>query len=620
MSPLFRSLAAAPLMALALTALCLGPTSTPSRAATTISHAIALHGAPKYPAGFTTFAYMNPNAPKGGDIRLEAMGTFDSLNPFINKGVTAAGINSIYDTLTIKSDDEPFTQYGLLAEKIERDPADKSWIIYHLNPKARFSDGKPVTSADVVFSFNIIRKDGDPQYKAYYADIASVEALDAQRVKFTFKRDDNPELQLIVGQLQIIPKHYWEKRNFNTTNLDVPVGSGAYTITQVDPGRRITYTRNPQYWGANLPVNRGRDNFNSMTYVYYRDMTVSLEGFKAGQFDYRVEYKAKTWATDYNFPAVKSGLVKKLMIKNENPAGMQAFAFNLRRPLFQDIRVRQALGYAYDFEWANKTMFYNAYTRSDSFFANSELAAKGKPSAEELAILEPFRKQLPASIFSGVPVQPKTDGSGNIRGNLMLAQKLLNDAGWKIQNGKLVDKSGKPFAFEIIIAQPELERVINPFRQNLARLGIDMKIRVVDVPQYIERERKFDFDMTTSRVPQSLSPGNEQRNFWGSSYADQPGSANKGGIKNPVVDALIDQIINAPSREQLVYRTRALDRVLLAGYYVIPQYYLGSDRVAVWDFFERPQVTPKYSIGLDTWWINPKKQADIRARQNQKQK
>lgn len=610
MSPLLRSLAALSLSLIII----------PCHAAIETSHAIALHGTPKYPAGFNTFAYVNPDAPKGGDIRLEAMGTFDSLNPFINKGIPAAGINSIYDSLTLKSDDEPFTQYGLLAEKIERDPADKSWIIYHLNPRARFSDGKPVTSADVVFSFNIIRRNGDPQYKAYYADIATVEALGAQQVKFTFKRADNPELQLTVGQLQILPKHYWEKRNFNTTNLDIPVGSGAYTISHIDNGRSITYTRNPHYWGANLPVNRGRNNFNSMTYVYYRDMTVSLEGFKAGQFDYREENKAKTWAMDYDFPAVKAGLVKKLLIKNENPAGMQAFAFNLRRPLFQDIRVRQALGYAYDFEWANKTMFYNAYTRSDSYFANSELAARGKPSKEELTILEPFRKQLPTSVFASAPVPPKSDGSGNVRGNLMLAQKLLSEAGWKIKSGKLVDKSGKPFAFEIIISQPELERVINPFRQNLARLGIDMQIRVVDVPQYIERERKFDFDMTTTRVPQSLSPGNEQRNFWGSAYADQPGSANKGGIKNPVVDALVDQIINAPSREQLVYRTRALDRVLLAGYYVIPQYYIGSDRVAVWDFFERPKIAPKYSIGLDTWWINPKKQTAIRVRQGNQTK
>lgn len=607
-----------PLLLRSLALILLACASTSSLASTEISNAIALHGKPKYPLDFKAFDYVNPNAPKGGDVRLEAMGTFDSLNPFINKGVTAAGITNIYDTLTLKSDDEPFTQYGLLAEKIEQDPADKSWIIYHLNPKARFSDGKPVTAEDVVFSFDIIRKDGDPQYKAYYADIAKVEVLDKQRVKFTFKNGENPELKLIVGQLQILPKHFWAKRNFNSTNLEIPIGSGAYTVSKVDNGRSITYTRNPNYWGVDLPVNRGRDNFNSMTYVYFRDSTVSLEAFKAGQFDYRVELKAKTWAADYNFPAVTSGQVKKLLIKNENPAGMQAFAFNLRRPLFQDIRVRQALGYAYDFEWANKTMFYNAYTRSDSFFANSELAAKGAPSKEEVAILEPFRKQLPASVFVAAPLPPKTDGSGNIRGNLLQAQKLLADAGWQIKNGKLTDKNGKAFAFEIIIAQPELERLINPFRQNLAKLGIDMKIRVVDVPQYIERERKFDFDMTTMRVPQSLSPGNEQRNFWGSTYADQPGSNNTMGIKNPVVDALIDQIITAPSREQLVYRTRALDRVLLAGYYVIPQYYLGADRVAVWDFFERPKVSPKYAIGFDTWWVNPKKQADIRSRQSQR--
>jgi microcin C transport system substrate-binding protein len=607
-----------PLLLRSLALMLLACASAGSLASTEISNAIALHGKPRYPADFKAFDYVNPDAPKGGDVRLEAMGTFDSLNPFINKGVPAAGITTIYDTLTIKADDEPFTQYGLLAEKIEQDPADKSWIIYHLNPKARFSDGKPVTAADVVFSFDIIRKDGDPQYRAYYADITKVEALDTQRVKFTFKKGENPELKLIVGQLQILPRHFWAKRNFNSTGLEIPVGSGPYVISKIDNGRSITYTRNPAYWGADLPVNRGRDNFNSMTYIYFRDSTVSLEAFKAGQFDYRVELKAKTWAVDYNFPAFTSGMVKKLLIKNENPAGMQAFAFNLRRPLFQDIRVRQALGYAYDFEWANKTMFYNAYTRSDSFFANSELAARGAPSKEEAAILEPFRKQLPASVFGAPPLPPKTDGSGNIRGNLVQAQKLLAEAGWQIKNGKLTDKNGKVFAFEIIIAQPELERLINPFRQNLARLGIDMKIRVVDVPQYIERERKFDFDMTTMRAPQSLSPGNEQRNFWGSSYADQAGSNNTMGIKNPVVDALIDQIIAAPSREQLVYRTRALDRVLLSGYYVIPQYYLGADRVAVWDFFERPKISPRYAIGLDTWWINPKKQADIRSRQSQR--
>lgn len=587
-----------------------------SHAAPVTSHGIALHGEPRYPAGFKAFAYANPDAPKGGEVRLEATGTFTSLNPFINKGVPADGILSIYDTLTFKSDDEAFSEYGLLAEKIERDPADKSWITFHLNPAARFSDGKPVTADDVVFTFNTIRKDGDPQYRAYYADVMKVEALDKRRVKFSFRDGRNPELQMIVGQLQILPKHFWEKRNFNSTSLEIPVGSGPYVIDRVDNGRSISFRRNPDYWGANLPVNRGRNNFDRMTYIYYRDRTVSLEGFKAGQFDFRAENKAKTWAVDYDFPAVKAGFVKKQQLRNENPSGMQGFVFNLRRPLFQDVRVRQALGYAYDFEWANKTMFYGAYTRTKSYFDNSELAARGTPSPEELALLEPLRKQLPPAVFGPVQEPPKTDGTGNIRGNLMKAQQLLAAAGWQVRNGKLTDRSGRVFAFELLNVQPEMERVIMPFRQNLARLGIDMKIRTVDVTQYIERQRKFDFDMVIDRMPQSLSPGNEQRGFWTSAYADQPGSRNLMGIRSPAVDALVDQIIAAPSREQLVHRTRALDRVLLAGYYVIPQYHIGSDRLAYWDFFERPAVKPKYSTGFDTWWVNPQRQAQIRAQQN----
>lgn len=584
-------------------------------AATVSSHAIALHGSPKYPAGFKAFDYVNPNAPKGGDVRLEAMGTFDSLNPFINKGLPAQGISNIYDTLTTQAQDEAFSMYGLLAEKIERDPADASWIIYHLNPKARFSDGKPVTAEDVKFTFDIIRKDGDPQYKAYYADITSVTVLDKQRVKFTFKHKDNPELSLIVGQLSILPKHYWEKRDFNKTSLEIPVGSGPYVISRIDNGRSITYTRNPNYWAKDLPVNKGRDNFNSMTYVYYRDMVVSLEGFKAGQFDYRVEYKAKTWASDYNFPAVKNGLVKQLNIRNETPAGMQGFAFNIRRPLFQDVRVREALGYAFDFEWSNKTLFYGAYSRVDSYFSNSEFAAKGAPSKAELAILEPFRKQLPASVFAAAPVPPKTDGSGNNRANLVKAQQLLASAGWQVKNGKLVDKNNKPFNFEIIIHQPEMERVIMPFKQNLNRLGINMTVRVVDAPQYIERLRKFDYDMIVNRVGQSLSPGNEQRNYWSSAAADQPGSNNLIGIKDPVVDALIDRVTRAQNREELVDNVRALDRVLLAGFYVIPQYYSANDRIAVWDFFERPKIAPRYAVGFDTWWVNPEKLSKIRSQQ-----
>ncbi len=600
-----------------LLALVLGLFSSTTFAAVEITHAIALHGQAKYPASFQAFDYVNPQAPKGGDIRFEAMGTFDSLNPFINKGTPAAGVSMIYDTLLSKSDDEAFSLYGLLAEKIERDRADNSWIIFHLNPKARFSDGKPVTADDVVFTFDIIRKDGDPLYKAYYADISQIQALDKQRVKFSFKHRDNPELPLIVGQLPILPKHYWKGRNFNETSTDIPVGSGPYTISRLDSGRSLTYTLNPQYWARDLAPNRGQYNFTSMSYIYYRDMTVSFEGFKAGQYDIRSEYKAKTWATEYNFPAARNGQVRKYLIKNENPQGMQAFVFNLRRPLFQDIRVREALGLAFDFEWTNKTIFNSAYQRVDSYFSNSELAARGAPSAEETAILAPFRKQLPASVFGPVPVPPKTDGSGNNRQNLIKAQKLLAAAGWQVKNGQLVNKSGTPFVFELIERQPEMERMINPFRQNLQRLGITLRLRIVDTPQYIERLRSFDFDMATSRRPQSLSPGNEQRNYWGSQAADIKGSENLMGIKSPVIDALIEQLIKSPSREQLVYRTRALDRVLLAGQYMIPQYYLGADRIAAWDFFERPKITPKYSAGLNTWWVNPEKMAKIRVVQRQ---
>jgi microcin C transport system substrate-binding protein len=598
-----------------LSTLLLGLSCFTAQAAVEVSHAISLHGNPLYPAGFKAFAYVNPAAPKGGDVRLYSLGTFDSLNPFINKGVPADDISRIYDSLTTASQDEPFSRYGLLASKIERDPADASWIIYHLNPAARFSDGKPVTTDDVVFTFDAIRKEGDPSYKAYFADISKIEALDAQRVKFSFKSANNHELQLIVGELPILPKHYWAKRNFNSTSLDIPVGSGPYTISKVDPGRSLVFTRSPDYWGKDLAVNRGRNNFNSVTYVYYRDATVAFEGFKAGQYDFRAENRAKTWATEYSFPAAKQGLVKRLEQAHQNSSGMQGFAFNLRKPIFQDVRVREALGYAFDFEWSNRTLFNMAYARTNSFFANSELAAKGNPSKEELALLSPLRKQVPAAVFGAVWQPPKTDGSGNARGNLLKAQQLLASAGWTMRNGKLVDKQGQPFAFEILLAQPEFERIVQPFRQNLARLGVDMKIRMVDVSQYVERVRRFDYDMTVANFPQSQSPGNEQQDFWSSKAADTQGSRNIIGIKNPAVDALIQKIIGAPSRTELIAATRALDRVLLANHYVIPQFHVNNYRLAYWDIFDRPAVTPRYALGFDNWWVNPKKQARIRATQ-----
>ncbi|MFP5429766.1 MAG: extracellular solute-binding protein [Gammaproteobacteria bacterium] len=595
--------------------LLLALSSVTTHAAIEIRHAISLHGQPKYPAGFTAFAYANPNAPKGGDVRLYSLGTFDSLNPFINKGVPADDMSRIYDTLTVASQDEPFTRYGLLAEKIERDTADASWITYHLNPVARFSDGKPVTAEDVVFTFDTIRKDGDPSYKAYFADISKVEALDGRRVKFTFKTATNHELPLIVGELPILPRHYWQGKAFNNTSLDIPVGSGAYVISKVDPGRSIVFTRNPDYWARNLPVNRGRDNFNTVTYVYYRDTTVAFEGFKAGQYDFRAENRAKTWATEYSFPAVKQGLVKRLEQAHQNSSGMQGFAFNLRRPVFHDVRVREALGYAFDFEWSNRTLFNMAYTRTGSFFSNSELGARGQPSPAELALLTPYRNQLPASVFGPAWLPPKTDGSGNSRTNLLKAQQLLASAGWTIRNGKLVNAQNQPLVFELLLAQPEFERIVQPFRQNLARLGVDMKIRMVDVSQYIERMRRFDYDMTVATFPQSQSPGNEQQDFWSSKAADVMGSRNVIGIKNPVVDALIQKIIAAPTREDLIAATRALDRVLLANHYVIPQFHVNKYRLAYWDIFERPAVAPRFGTGFDTWWVSPAKLARVRAAQ-----
>lgn len=598
-----------------LSAILLGLSCLSAQAAIEVSHAISLHGQPKYPASFKAFAYVNPAAPKGGDIRLYSLGTFDSLNPFINKGVPADDINRIYDSLTTASQDEPFTRYGLLASKIERDTTDASWITYHLNPSARFSDGKPVTADDVIFTFDTIRKDGDPSYKAYFADISTIEALDAQRVKFTFKSANNRELPLIVGELPILPKHYWASRSFNSTTLDTPIGSGAYVISKVDPGRSVVFTRNPNYWGKDLPVNRGRDNFNSVTYVYYRDTTVAFEGFKAGQYDFRAENRAKTWATEYSFPAVKQGLVKRLEQAHQNSSGMQGFAFNLRKPVFQDVRVREALGYAFDFEWSNRTLFNMAYVRTNSYFSNSELAAKGAPGKDELALLSPLRKQLPVAVFGPVWQPPRTDGSGNARGNLLKAQQLLASAGWTMRNGKLVDQQGQPLAFELLLAQPEFERIVQPFRQNLARLGVDMKIRMVDVSQYVERMRRFDYDMTVATFPQSQSPGNEQQDFWSSKAADIQGSRNIIGIRNPAVDALIQKIISAPSRTELVAAAKALDRVLLANHYVIPQYHVNKYRLAYWDIFDRPAVTPRYGLGFENWWVNPQKLSRIRATQ-----
>lgn len=581
------------------------------------SHGIAIHGGPGYPANFAHFSYVDPNAPKGGTVRLSAFGTFDNLNPFILKGNPAAGLGDIFETLMVSALDEANTEYGLIAESVET-PPDRSWAIFNLRPEARFHDGKPITADDVVFSLNILKEKGHPQFRAYYKNVSKAEKLSPHRVKFIFSGGENRELPVIIGQLPVLPKHYWEGRDFTKTTLEPPLGSGPYKIEQIDPGRSITYRRVENYWGARLPVRVGQNNFDVMRYEYYRDRTVQREAFKAGEFDMFVENTAKDWALSYDFPALRAGLVKKEEIKHELPTGMQGFAFNLRRPLFQDVRVRRALGEVFDFEWMNKALFFGQYTRTDSYFSNSELAAHGLPSPGELKILEPYRGRIPDEVFTQEFKPPTTDGSGSIRDHLRRAFALMKEAGWIVRDGRLVNKdTGQPFEFELLLNSPAFERVGLAYARNLKRLGVTMHIRTVDTAQYQNRIDNFDFDMTVEVFGQSLSPGNEQRDFWGSLVADEPGSRNIIGIKNPVVDELVDLLIAAPDRESLIDGTRALDRVLLWNFYVIPNWHSQTFRVIYWDKFGHPSVTPKYGFGFDTWWIDAAEAKELADRRHE---
>lgn len=575
-------------------------------------HGIAMHGDLKYGADFTHFDYVNPQAPKGGEIKRAVVGTFDSFNPFIIKGNPDAGSTQIYDTLMVASADEPFSEYGLLAETIET-PPDRSWVAFRLRAQARWHDGQPITVEDVIWTFETLRDKGAPFYRAYYGNIATVEKTGERTVKFTFKPGENRELPLIVGQLPVLPKHYWQGRDFEQTTLDPPLGSAAYKLDGFEAGRWSRYRRVDDYWGKTLPVSLGRDNYDVMRFDYYRDDTVALEALKAGEYDLRLESSAKEWATAYDVPPVRDGLLKKEEIKHDRPAGMQGYAFNLRRPLFQDRRVREALGYAFDFEWSNRTLFYGQYTRTRSYFANSELAANGVPQGAELAALEPYRSKLPDEVFTTEYQPPATDGSGNIRDNLRKASELLKAAGWQIdpKSKKLVNAAGQPFEFEILLVMPAFERITLPYAKNLERLGVAARVRTVDAAQYKKRSDDFDFDVLVESWLQSSSPGNEQRSFWGSASADQPGSLNAVGLKDPVVDALVEQIIAAPDRASLVARTHALDRVLQWGFYVVPQWHIPYDRLAFWDKFGRPSVTPSQGAQVDAWWVDPEKAASL---------
>src|SRR5271165_936649 len=483
-------------------------------AAHAATHGLSLFGDLKYPPDFQHFDYVNPQAPKGGTMRYSAIGTYDTLNPFVIKGVPAAGISLIFDTLSASSQDEPGSEYGLVAKTIELAP-DKLSVLYALRKEARFHDGTPMTPEDVIWTFEILRTKGAPSYRSYYGDVTKVEKEGERGVRFSFKSAENRELPQILGQMPVLSKTYWAGRDFEKTTLDPPLGSGPYKIETVDPGRSITYRRVADYWAADLPVMKGRYNVDTIRYDYYRDATIALEAFKAGQYDFRLENSSKDWATGYDCPALRDGLIKKEQIPNSLPSGMQGFGYNLRRPIFQDPRVREALAYAFDFEWSNKNLFYGAYQRTRSYFDNSELAATGVPQGQELQILEPFKGQIPDAVFTTEYDPPKYDGSGNIRDGLRKALKLLMDAGWTFKDQKLVNaKTGQPFEFEILLDSPQFERIALPFVDNLKRMGITARVRTVDTAQYEKRMETFDYDMAVVGFPESLSPGNEQREFW----------------------------------------------------------------------------------------------------------
>jgi microcin C transport system substrate-binding protein len=576
----------------------------------TKSHALSLYGDIKYPSDFTHFDYVNPAAPKGGTVRDFTVGTsFDTFNPFVLKGVPAAGAGLLFDTLTVRAEDEPETAYGLVAESMEV-PKDRTWVIYHLRPQARFNDGTPITADDVLWTFDTLREKGRPLYRLYYGDVTKAEKTDEHGVKFTFKNGENRELAEILGEMPVLSKAYFATHAFERASLEAPLGSGPYVLESYEPGRTVTYKRVETYWGEELPVSRGRHNFDVVKYIYYRDRSASLEGFKAGDYDRRLEFTARDWMEGYDSPAFRAGLYKKEVIPRGGVRPLQGFAYNTRRPIFGDRRVREAMGYALDFEWTNKTFFYGLYERSTSYFGNSELAATGVPEGDELKILETYRGRIPDEVFSGIYVPPKSDGSGNIRENLRKALELLKQAGWSVKDGRLAnDKTGEPFQFEILLtADSAFTRITQPFVENLKRIGVDARIRGVDDSQYINRLQNFDFDMTTVAMGQSLSPGNEQRDYWTSEAASTPDSQNLMGVRDPVVDELVEKLIAAPDRKTLVAYTRALDRVLLWGFYIIPQWYDGNQRLVSWDKFSRPASPPKYGSAVnDTWWFDQAK-------------
>jgi microcin C transport system substrate-binding protein len=570
--------------------------------------AIAMHGEPKYGVDFDHFDYVDPEAPKGGTVRHGAIGTFDTLNPFIVRGRAALGTGYVFDSLMQRSWDEPFALYGLIAESVTV-PKDRSWVEFTLRPQARWHDGRPVTPDDVLFSWRVLRDHGRPNYRTYHRKVRSAERTGERGVRFIFDAPDDREMPLIMGLMPILPAHYWQGREFDRTTLEPPPGSGPYRIAAVDPGRSIDYERVADWWAADLPVSRGLYNFDRIRFDYYRDDTVALEAFKAHAYDFRRETDPTKWATGYDFPAARDGRVTVEQLPHGRPEPMRPFIFNTRRGPFADRRVREALGYAFDFDWINRTLFHGAWRRTASYYPNSELAATGLPDAAEQAVLEPWRTDLPVEVFTR-PYQPPgagTSGPAGLRAKLRAATAKLTEAGWTVQGGRMTEAAGRPLAFEILLIDPADERVALEWARVLDRLGVTANVRTVDSAQYQARLEQFDFDVTLNRWASTLSPGNEQVYYWSSAAADQPGSRNYAGIRNPAVDALAAGLAGAESRADLVTRVRALDRALLWGHYVVPLYYLEGDRVAYWAPLKRPAVIPVYGLMFDAWWMDPAK-------------
>lgn len=568
------------------------------------AHGIAMHGAPKYDAGFTHLDYANPDAPKGGTLRLAAIGTYDSFNRFVIKGRSAAGSHMLYETLLQRVWDEPFTLYGLIAESIET-PEDRSWVTFTLREEARFTDGSPIAVDDVIFSWETIRTQGRPNSRTTYNKVARAEQTGPRSVKFTFNDDvTDRELPLLIGGfLPILSKAYWEGRDFTETTLEPPVSSGPYVIDKFEAGRGITYRRDPNYWGANIPVNVGHNNFDVIKYTYFKDNGVALEAFKAGDYDYRIEFSASRWAQQYDFPARERGDVTMEIVPHGIPSGLRrALVFNTRHQIFDDPQVRKALSLVFDFEWINANLLNSGYVRTASLFDNSEMKPVGPPSAAEMALLEPWRDQLPAEVFGEPYAPPVTDGSGNDRRPLREASKLLDEAGWTVKNGVRVNGRGQPFVFEILLSSSSNEKLALAYQRNLKRLGVDARVRLADSAQYAGRLEDFDFDMILVRWGVTLSPGNEQYKYWSSEAAAAPGSRNYAGISNPALDAMIDTLVAAKTRQELVTAARALDRILMWGNYVLPLYHDPGFRIARWNKVARPAQVPTYGAVLETFW------------------